>query len=45
MNIAIQNVEALSPQAFASPQKERSPFPSAPGMAVQHHTRLIDLRP
>jgi len=31
MNIATHCVEVPFPQAFASPLKKRSPFPSAPG--------------
>ncbi len=30
MNIATHRVEVPFPQAFASPRKKRSPFPSAP---------------
>jgi hypothetical protein len=45
MTIATHSVEVPFPQAFASPAKKRSPFPSAPGTVVHHHTRLIDLRP
>jgi hypothetical protein len=45
MNIATHSVEVPFPQAFASPLKRRSSFPSAPGTVVHHHTRLIDLRP
>jgi len=40
MNTATHSVEVPFPQAFASPQKKRSPFPSAPG-TVKNEVRGV----